>query len=91
MRSPLIRRACPFCGEVEHLRIAISIPRPIVLNGAVPLDPREPGGEAMEEVDGVCCDVCDASAPLDMWNGTRSAHDLAVLRDFNPPTRRAAA
>jgi len=34
-------------------------------------------------VDAVGCDVCEAMAPLDVWNGMRPASDYAALRDFD--------
>lgn len=45
----------------------------------------------METVDAVFCMVCDASAPLDVWNGTRPAGDYAALRDFAAEPQGAAA
>ncbi|MCR5874391.1 hypothetical protein LRS10_09570 [Phenylobacterium sp. J426] len=82
MRDPLIKRACPFCGEAEHLRIHdAAITRPIVEGADTRKGPD--GQEEMEAVDAVACDVCDAMAPLDVWNGERSAADYTVLRDFD--------
>lgn len=89
MSAAAITRACPFCGEREHLTSGHSIPRPVIENGDTKKDAR--GFEVMEEVDGVHCQVCEAMAPLDVWNGTRPASDYALLRDFDPEPQQVAA
>ena len=77
-------RACPFCEETERLDIAEArFERPIVCNGDTLKDGA--GAEIMEAVPGVSCQVCEAMAPLDVWNGLRPVSDFAVLRDFDPP------
>lgn len=84
MRSDRIKQPCPFCGETEHLHVSEGgIPRPIVVGSDTVLDER--GYEEMEEVDGVFCEVCCASAPLDAWNREMDPAMLAVFRDFDPP------
>lgn len=50
---------------------------------------RPNGQELMEYVDGVCCLVCEAMAPLDTWNGTRPEADYVALRNFEADTFRA--
>lgn len=81
-RNPRIRRPCPFCGEAEHLRVHdAAISRPVVEGSDTRKEPD--GSETMEEVDAVACDVCEAMAPVDVWNGSRRSSDFAVLRDFD--------
>lgn len=89
MSTPTILRPCPFCGEREHLTAGHSIERPIVEGGDTKKLPS--GFEAFEEVDAVYCQVCEAMAPLDVWNGERPASDYAVLRDFFTPATQVAA
>ena len=57
-----INRACPFCGE----RIDLFL-------GEEERPTHHPDGTLMliETIPTVFCDVCDASAPLDTWNGQR--------------------
>lgn len=84
---------CRFCGERQHLqidrngveRVAIvdGVVQAIIWSGAHPTN--------MQSVDLVVCQVCDASAPLDVWNGTRPESDFALLRDFDPVPEGAAA
>jgi hypothetical protein len=87
MPDDRINRACPFCGETEHLSISEGgIPRPIVAGNDTVKDAA--GADEFEEVDGVFCEVCCASAPLDVWNREVAAEVFAILRDFDPPTVR---
>lgn len=87
--DPRILRACPFCSEHEHLGVTAVIARPIIVGTDTLRGPD--GREITEEVDGVCCFVCEASAPLDVWNHTRAPADYAVLRDFDPEPQQVAA
>ncbi|HQT53581.1 MAG TPA: hypothetical protein PKX06_08875 [Phenylobacterium sp.] len=89
MSNPLILRPCRFCGEHEHLSSGHSIPRPVIENG----DTKKgaDGSEIIEEVDGVHCQVCEAMAPLDVWNGERPQSVFAILRDFDPEPQQVAA
>jgi hypothetical protein len=81
MNDPRIKRCCPFCGEAEHLDARVTIERPIIRNGDTV---KKPGGhEVTEEVDGVHCQVCEAVAPLDVWNHERPPEVFAILRDFD--------
>ena len=85
-----IKQPCPFCGEMNHLHVSEGgIPRPIVV-GSVTLTGAG-GYEDLEEVDGVYCEVCCSSAPLDVWNHEMDPKMLAVLRDFDPPVEGVAA
>ena len=89
MKNPAIIRPCPFCGEHEHLTAGHSVERPIVEGGDT--KKLQSGFEAMEEVDAVCCQVCEAMAPLDVWNGERPQSVFAILRDFEPEPQQVAA
>jgi len=83
--DPRIKAPCPFCGEREHLQFSSGgIPRPIVRDGDTVRAAN--GLEAFEEADGVFCEVCSASAPVDVWNGEVPYEVFAILRDFDPPT-----
>jgi hypothetical protein len=73
--------ACPFCGEAECLSVSGCIPRPLIV-GDDTLKERD-GSELTEEVDGVVCWVCEAIAPLDVWNHQRPERELAILRAFD--------
>ena len=77
---------CRFCGERQHLQIDRGgFERVAIVGGKVceiVWQNGEPSGT--EHVDAVNCQVCDASAPLDVWNGTRPESDFALLRDFDP-------
>lgn len=89
MTDPRIKRPCPFCDEAEHLTISEgACPFPIVVDGATVT--RADGLEEYEEIDGVCCQVCQTLAPLISWNQEIPAHVLAALRDFDPPEQEAA-
>lgn len=57
-----IVRSCPFCGERENLFCGEE-------EKHLGLD--EDGKPIIEVIPQVFCDVCDASAPLDTWNGRR--------------------
>lgn len=85
MSDPRILRPCQLCGEAQHLRIDEGeFERTAVIDGAVQ-EPVWVLGQLQnaEYVDGIYCQVCDTSAALDVWNGTRPASDYAVLRDFD--------
>jgi hypothetical protein len=81
MSAPHIKHACPFCGETEHLDLNVTIERPIIRDGDTVKGPF--GREVTEEVDGVHCQVCEAVAPLDVWNRERSPEVFSILRDFD--------
>ncbi|PLR28126.1 hypothetical protein SGCZBJ_03720 [Caulobacter zeae] len=84
-RDPRIKRHCPFCSERDHLHIVDrGALRPIIRDGATVLDPD--GTEELEEVDGAFCQVCSASAPLDVWNNEVTPDTYAILRDIDLPT-----
>lgn len=88
-RDPWITRACPFCREEEHLRIhPLAISRPIIEGGDTRKLPN--GEEELQEVDAVGCDVCDAMAPLDIWNNGLAPEAIAILRDFDAPKAEVA-
>lgn len=90
MADPRIIRACRFCGETEHLHMTASgFERAVVFDFVTVIMPD--GSELTETVDGVGCEVCDALAPLDVWNGTRSQADYVALRNFDPPAEQVAA
>lgn len=83
---------CRFCGETIHLEIdRDGLERVAIVDGKV-ADVVCTAGKTtgMEHVDAVNCQVCDASAPLDVWNGTRPESDFALLRDFDPEPSAAA-
>lgn len=89
MTDPRIKRPCPFCDEAVHLTISEgACPFPIVVDGATVM--RADGLEEYEELDGVCCQVCQTLAPLISWNREIPAEALAVLRDFDLPEQEAA-
>ena len=77
---------CRLCGETQHLRLdAEGFERVAVIGGQVQEVIWQDGHPTnMETVDIVFCLVCDASAPRDVWNGTRPSSDYAALRDFSP-------
>ncbi|MDO8912340.1 MAG: hypothetical protein Q8N10_03520 [Phenylobacterium sp.] len=84
---------CRFCGEREHLQVEpFGLERVAIINGKVceiVWKDGEPTGT--EQVTAVTCQVCDCTAPLDVWNGTRPKSDYALLRDFDPEPESEAA
>lgn len=77
---------CRFCGERVHLQIDRNgVERPAIIDGKVaPFVCVDNEIAGAEHVDAVNCLVCNARAPLDVWNGTRPESDFALLRDFDP-------
>lgn len=89
MPHSTIRCACPFCGERQHLSLGPTFQRPVVATSDTLRN--ESGDEVLEEVPGVACQVCEAMAPLDVWNRERPPQAYKILRDFNPPSDQVVA
>lgn len=63
-----VTRPCPFCGERENLFCGEEEKH---------LGMDDDGKPMIETIPTVFCDVCDASAPVDTWNGQFSPKGAA--------------
>ncbi len=69
---------CRFCGETEHLRINEKLDEDWTYNEDGSLRRTASGAYAVVELDFVICSICNAQAPVDIWN--RGDDQWAVMR-----------
>lgn len=83
MTSPKLYKPCRFCGEHDMLEYLPGYDERLVQNddGSFVMEDGQPKTEV---VDFISCDVCLASAPVDVWNGTwaHPPHHRAAYREY---------
>ena len=79
---------CPVCGETELLTSGSGeITR--IVGGVVQTD--DVGLPLGDDVEFLCCLVCEAMAPTAFWNGERPTKERhEAIRAHYPPERRAS-